>query len=199
MAEPVTCPACGLGLRGIPHGRRLLVTCPLKAGGCGTRFYHPPTERSTIAFRCSRDGSPFLITFKREAMQQQFVIDRIVRATGKGDDPAASQFGSYAADVYDVHHFYCPCCGYAPEYGSGQMFYVHCSKCRDLICGGCVYEKLDGPATTIKWFVCHPACGHQGPVWGTIGEYQATRSTSAARLAVPGLPTPDKPPPKQIG
>jgi hypothetical protein len=199
MAEPVKCPACGLTLRGLPEGRRLLVTCPPKTGGCGTKFYHPPAERSTIAFRCSRDGSPFWVTFKRETPHQKFIIDKIIPATGKGDESAASQFGNYVADAYDIHDFFCPCCGYAPKYDSGQMLYVHCSQCRNLVCGGRVYEKLEGPATTVKWFVCYPACGHQGPTRGTIEEYQATRSTSAARLAVPGLPTPDKPPPKQIG
>jgi hypothetical protein len=198
MAEPVKCPACGLGLR-VPEGRRILVTCPPKTGGCGTKFYHPPTERSTIAFRCSRDGSPFWLAFKREAPHQKFVIDRIIRSTGKGEDPNASKLGSYAADVYDVSGFYCPCCGYAPEVGTMQMFYLHCSKCRDLVCGGRVYDKPDGYGSTIRWFVCHPGCGHQGPIGTPIEEYQATRSTSAPRLAVPGLPTPDKPAPKRIG
>ncbi len=149
MAEPVKCPACGLGLRGIPENRRLLVTCPPKAGGCGTKFYHPPTERSTITFRCSRDGSPFWVTFKREDPGRKFMVERIIRAAGDGND-SASAFASYAADVYDVHNFYCPCCGYVPEFGSGQVFFVHCSKCRDLICGGLVYDKLDGPTTTVQ-------------------------------------------------
>ena len=199
MAEPVKCPACGLGLRNIPEGRRLLVTCPPQAGGCGTKFYHPPAERSTIDFRCSRDGSPFWVTFKREAPHPKFIIDKIVRAAGKGDDPAASGFASYAADVYDIHDFYCPCCGYAPGYDSGRILYVHCSQCRELICGGRIHDKPDGSGATVRWFVCHPACGHQGPLWGKIEEYQATRTTGAHRLAVPGLPTPDTPIPKRIG
>ena len=199
MAEPVKCPACGLGLRGLPEHRRLLVTCPSNAGGCGTKFYHPPTERSTITMRCSRDGSPFWVTFKREAPHPKFTIERIIRATGKGDDPAASKSGNYAADIYDVHNFYCPCCGYAPENGPQQVFYVRCGSCQELICGGQVYNKLDSPTTTVQWFVCHPACGHQSPLAGRIEEYQATRTTSAARLAVPGLAAPDTPPPKQLG
>ncbi len=198
MAEPVPCPACGLGLR-LPENRRLLVTCPTKAGGCGTKFYYPPTERSTITFRCSRDGSPFWVTFKRETPQQKFTIERIIRATGQEGASSAPKFGNYAADVYDIHSFYCPCCGYVPEHGSNQVFYVHCAKCRDLVCGGLVYEKLDGPTTTVQWFVCHPTCGEQGAIVGLIEEYQATRTISAARLAVPSLPTPDEPPPKLIG
>ena len=198
MAEPVKCPACGRGLRGVPENRRGLVTCSITAGGCGTKFHHPPTERSTIAFRCSRDGSAFWVTFKRETPQQKFAIERIIRATGGTNDPGATQLGNYAADVYDVHTFYCPCCGYAPESGSGQMFFVHCGDCRELVCGGSVHEKPGGAADTVHWFVCYPACGHQGAVKGVIAEYQATRTTSAARLAVPSLPTPDTPPPRRI-
>jgi hypothetical protein len=198
MAEQVTCPACGRGLRGIPQNRRLLVTCPSQAGGCGTKFYHPPAESSTIAFRCSRDGRPFWVAFRREMPHHKFTIERIIPAAGNGTDPASTP-GNYAADVYDVQTFYCPCCGYAPEAASGQLFFVHCSKCRDLVCAGQVHDKPDGPAATVRWFVCHPACGHQGPVTGLISEYQATRTTSAARLAVPGLPQPDAPPPKLIG
>lgn len=197
MPEPVKCPACGLGLR-VPETGRLKVTCPPKGGGCGTSFYHPPAEQSTIAFRCSRDGRPFWVRFMRELPQQKFTIDRIIPASGNGSDPAGAP-GNYAADVYDVHSFYCPCCGYVPEFGSGQTFFVHCSKCRDLICGGLVHEKPDARGTTVQWFVCHPACGHQGPVTGLISEYQATRTTSAPRLAVPGLPAPGTPPPKRLG
>ena len=59
-----------------------------------------------------------------------------------------------------------------------------------------MYKKLDSAGTTVKWFVCHPACGNQGPIERSISEYRATRNTGGLHLAANSAPATSLPPPK---
>ena len=191
MAEAV-CPSCATRLR-VPDGRSGVVTCPMHAGGCGTKFRFPHIERSDIAFRCACDGAHFTVGFQRKHNQTKFTVDRIVPATIGGGKGESAKQASYNADIYDFRNFYCGCCGYSPNDNAPQ--FVRCGKCRQIVCGAQVYKKLDGPTSTVYWFICYPECGHEGPITGRIEEYDASRGHAVERVAsalVEGKPVPLK-------
>ena len=187
----IKCPSCSIGLR-IPDGSGT-IACPRSAGGCGTRFKYPFVQRSSIAFRCACNGGHFNVTLQRKPKAPKFVIERIATVGLGGTDRVAAEVTAYNADVYDFTGFYCACCGYHP--GDAAHKFVKCGRCKELVCGAQIYEKLDTSITEALWFSCYPECGNHGPIVGRIEEYDALRTEAAERVAsglLKGAPTPLK-------
>lgn len=181
--EIVSCPSCGANAR-VPSDRGLLkVKCP----SCGTRYFYPATsEYSEVQFRCSRDGATFLVVTRRHRPDDRFQIHRIVSKSATRarelvaeravSAPKDSAQATHAAEEYDWSGFYCPCCGYIP--GKQDTDFVHCGTCSEFVCGESVTKNQE---TGAKHFRCYPACGGDGVISGTIGEYSGRQRTEVNR------------------
>lgn len=180
--EIVSCPSCNTKAR-VPTDRGIIkVKCP----SCTTRYFYPATsEVSEVRFRCSQDGSRFVIATKRNRPDDRFKINLIapLRAS-KSREMTAERVARSSeqlqmtrpADQYDWSGFYCPGCGFMPH--NEETRFVQCGKCKEFVCGQSVTNDTQ---TGDKYFRCYPACGADGKLTRSIQEYSGSQRTEANR------------------
>lgn len=173
----ISCPSCGAKAR-VPDDRGLIkVKCP----ACATRFFYPATfQLSDVQFRCTGDGTKFVVSLRRRNPDDQFQIHLITprrssASSSERSDSGVSDQTVHPDSEYDWSGFYCPGCGYMPRDDDSK--FVHCGKCKGLVCGASVRVEEGGA----RYFRCHAECGGGGKITGSIEEYAAEERTETNR------------------